>query len=387
QYLKKVSLINGDKMIYFDNAATTKPSATALTQAEKFNNEMFYNPSALYMGGLNNSKEIKKAKETILKKIGALESDYDLTFTSCGSESDNMAVFCAVNRGTFITDKGEHSAIYKSFLQLKNKGVNVVFVDLNKDGSVNIDSLLNAVKENNTTFVSIVHVNNETGAINDINNIASKVKKINPSIIFHSDGVQAFGKIPYVISKDIDLYSISAHKINALKGTGALVRRKKVNVNPLIFGGGQENGLRSGTENVFGIKVFEYATCEHYLDLKGDYDRIKKIKNYILDNLDKNYIKVISGENSSPYILTVSAVGIRGEVLMHTLENYNIIVGNGSACSSKNRFSRVIEACGYDEKVLDGIVRISFSKDSTINEAEEFVKVFNKEVARLKGIM
>ena len=372
-------------MIYFDNAATTIPSQNALNKAQKFNEEMFFNPSTLYRGGLVCAREIKAAKDSILKNLSTV--NHEVIFTSCGSESDNMAIFCAVKRGVFITDKGEHSAVYKSYCELKNKGVKVEFIDLNPDGSVDEEKLINFVKSNAVDFVSIVHVSNETGAINDINSIAKKLKSINKRLIFHSDGVQAYGKIPYKLSQDIDLYSISAHKINALKGVGALIKKKGLNVSPLIFGGGQENGVRSGTENVFGIKVFEYAGQEKYDKIKENFERIKEIKEYIRINLDKNIFKVLSGQNSSPYILTVSAVGLRGEVLMHALEEKDLIVGNGSACSSKNRFSRVIEACGYKNDVLDGVVRISFSTSSTIEEAKKAVEIFNETARKLKGIL
>ena len=372
-------------MIYLDNAATTIPSKKALEEASIFNNTNFFNPSALYSGGLNIAKEIKKAKETLLKNIGALS--HELIFTSCGSESDNMAVFCSVKRGVFVTTKGEHSAIYKSFLELKNRGVTTFFADLNADGSVNVDALLKIISENNASFVSIIHVNNETGAINDVNAIAQQIKNIDKNIIIHVDGVQAYGKIPYKISNNIDLYSISAHKINALKGTGALIKKKGVNLSPLIFGGGQENGLRSGTENVFGIKVFEYASMDKYKNLEKDYNYVKEVKDTLLSKIDKGIFEVISGENSSPYILSISAKGLRGEVLMHLLENEGIIVGNGSACSSKNRFSRVIEACGYSKDILDGVLRLSFSTDITLEQSSSIADTLNNTAIKLKGAL
>jgi cysteine desulfurase len=196
--------------------------------------------------------------------------------------------------------------------------------------------------------------------------------------------VQAYGKLPYRLSQDIDLYSISTHKINALKGVGALIKNKNISLSPLIIGGGQENGLRSGTENVFGIKVFEYAGVERYSRLSENFAKIQKIKTEIIEKLDKENIKIISGDKSSPYILTISAVGLRGEVVMHALEMKGIIVGNGSACSSKNRFSRVIEACGYANNVLDGVIRLSFSTENSIEEVEFIVKTINETIIDLK---
>ena len=374
-------------MIYFDNAATTKPSATALNKAAEFNSENFYNPSALYRGGLNCLKAIKEAKEFILKSLGVSASEYEVIFTSCGSESDNTAIFGAVKRGVFVTSAGEHSAVYKSFAELKQRGNTAVFIDLKKDGTVDEEKLYDFVNKNGADFVSLVHVNNETGGINDVNAISEKLKKLNPKLVFHSDGVQAYGKIPVKLNNGIDLYSLSVHKINALKGTGALIKKKKLNLSPLLFGGGQENGLRSGTENVFGIKVFEYAAREKFAELSNNLKKISEIKEYIAVHLDKDLFSVISGANSSPYILSVSAKGLRGEVLMHTLEDENIIVGNGSACSSKNRYSRVLEACGYGKDILDGVVRISFSALSTMEEAEKFVRIFNEKTLNLKRMM
>lgn len=374
-------------MIYFDNAATTKPSKTALEKANVYNEQYYFNPSALYRGGLKCHNEIREAKILILKCLGLSENEYEVIFTSCGSESDNTAIFGAVKHGRFLTDLGEHSAVIKCFNELKNRGEEVCFLGLNKDGSVNETELYDYVSKNNVDFVSIMHVNNETGAINDINKISKKLKQINPQIIFHSDVVQSFGKIKTNLSKDIDLYSISSHKINGLKGVGALVKKKSLHIKPLILGGGQENGLRSGTENVFGIKVFQNVIEEHYNYIEQNYEKVNEIKAYIKNGIDKSIFSIISGENSSPYILSISAVGLRGEVLMHALEESDIIVGNGSACSSKNRYSRIIEACGYDKNTLDGILRISFSQENTIEEAKIFVQELNKHAKKLKGIM
>lgn len=369
-------------MIYLDNAATTKPSKSALDKAQIFNNENYFNPSALYVGGLNCAREIKIAKENVLKNLHAI--NHEVIFTSCGSESDNMAIF-SLKRGSFLTDKGEHSAVYQSFLELKRRGLTVNFINLNSDGTVNETELYDFVKNNQVDFLSIVHVNNETGGINDVNKIAKNIKSINNKIIFHVDGVQAYGKIPFSLSKEIDLYSISAHKINALKGVGALIKRKNLNISPIIYGGGQEGGLRSGTENVFGIKVFDYAGQEKYINLLENFNKIKILNQLFREKLDKNLFTFISSENCSPYILTISSKGVRGEIVMHALENEGVIVGNGSACSSKNRFSRVIENCGYDNSILDGVIRISFSTETTEQECLIAVEIINKTVEKLKG--
>lgn len=370
-------------MIYLDNAATTKPDEEVLAEAVKYYEENFWNPSALYAGGLAVKKRINEIREEILK---GFPSSFEAVFVSCGSEADNTAIFSFAKRGNAVTTSGEHSAVYESFCELKKRGVEPRFANLNDDGSVNVNDLLNRVDEK-TTFVSVVHVNNETGAINDINAIAELVKKKNPSVIFHSDGVQAYGKIPYRLNDKIDAYSVSAHKIGGLKGVGVLFKKKNLAVTPLVFGGGQEGGRRSGTENVLGIIDFGYVAEKHNSAISENLEKTQKIKRVLTDNLDSRFIRIISGENSSPYILSFSAVGLRGEVIMHMLEEFGIIVGTGSACSSRQRHSRVLKNCGYGANVLDGALRISFSSETTESDALYAAEKINECVKKLKGVM
>ena len=245
-------------MIYLDNAATTKPSISAFERATEYVTEKFHNPSGMYNEGFALQGELKKARSVLLSKL-ADESAFELIFTSCGTESDNQAIFSFAKRGNAVTTAGEHSAVSAAFLELKNRGViDARFAPLQKDGRVDVNALL-ALVDDKTSFVSVMHVNNEIGAINDVNAIAKLVKQKNPRAIFHCDGVQAYGKIPYKLSKDIDLYAVSAHKIGGLKGVGALLKRKNLVLAPYIYGGGQETGKRSGTENVFGIKQFGFV--------------------------------------------------------------------------------------------------------------------------------
>ena len=375
-------------MIYLDNAATTKPSENAVRAAEEYLFEKFYNPSAMYKEGYELQSELKKARSALLSPV-AFEQDFELIFTSCGTEADNQAVFSFARRGNAVTTAGEHSAIFASFNELKTRGIaEPRFVPLHSDGRVDVEKLLALVDEK-TSFVSVIHVNNETGAINDINEIAKRVKKKNPRVVFHSDGVQAYGKIPFKLAKEVDLYSVSAHKIGGLKGVGALIKRKTLTIPPYIIGGGQENGKRSGTENVFGIMQFALAAKEKFSSLKGDFERLSGYKKILIDGLEKSVDQVLSGENSSPYILSVSAKGLRGEILLHMANDKGVIVGTGSACSSnaKNRYSRVILACGQDEKTADGVIRISFSPQTTEVEIEKAVAVLNEVGVELKGRM
>ena len=352
-------------MIYLDNAATTKPDEEALDKAVKYYEENFWNPSALYAGGLAVKKRITEIKENILRYFPL---GFELVFVSCGSEADNTAIFSFARRGNAVTTSGEHSAVYESFTELKKRGVEPRFA-------------------NKTSFVSVVHVNNETGAINDVNKIAELVKQKNPSVVFHSDGVQSFGKIPFKMSDKIDLYSVSAHKIGGLKGVGGLIKKKSLTLYPLIHGGGQENGMRSGTENVLGIIDFGFVAGSHLSRVSENFEKTAIVKGVFLDNLDKRFIKIISGENSSPYIVSFSAKGLRGEVIMHMLEEYGVIAGTGSACSSRQRHSRVLKNCGYGGDVLDGAIRISFSDKSTESEAMFAAEKISECIKKLKGVM
>lgn len=374
-------------MIYLDNAATTKPDAECFDKAKKYIDEAFYNPSALYAEGYNLHKELNASRAKLLNFI-ANDREYDIIFTSCGTEADNQAVFCGGKRGNVVTTAGEHSAIFSSVNALKEKGLEVRFAELDADGSVNTDSLFKLIDEN-TSLVSVIHVNNETGAINDVNSIAKRIKSINKRTLFHSDGIQAFGKIPFKMGKDIDLYSISAHKIGALKGTGALIKRKSLIIKPYIYGGGQESGLRSGTENVFGIKFMEYAAEKRFGSLADYYNKVKFINKLMLEMLDKSLFEIISSEGGSPYILTVGARGVRGETILHEVNDKGLIIGTGSACSSneKKRYSRVMLACGIGEDVADGILRLSFGADNTEEEIRQAAEILNNTVKNRREIM
>ncbi len=374
-------------MIYLDNAATTKPNEESVRAAEKFILSEYYNPSALYAEGYNLHLEIKKARSNLLSLI-ADDEKYSLIFTSGGTEADNQAIFCGGKRGNVVTTYGEHAAVFAAMSELKLRGTEVRFADLNADGSVNVEKLLSLV-DGNTSLVSVIHANNETGAINDINSIATQVKIKNGRTLFHSDGVQAFGKLPFKLSSFVDLYSVSAHKIGGIKGCGALIKRKQTVIKPYIYGGGQEAGLRSGTENVFAIKCFEHAAINKYRNLKSDYEKVCRLNKILISKLDNSLFKVLSSDKASPYIISVIADGLRGETVMHELNDRGLIVGTGSACSSnsKKRYSRVLLACGVKENMADGALRISFSAENTAQEIEEAAGIMNTVVKNRKDIM
>ena len=366
-------------MIYLDNAATTKPSESAVEQAKIYLTEKFYNPSALYKPGFALQGELKKARSALLCNV-VDETAFELIFTSCGTESDNQAIFSFARRGNAVTTEGEHSAVSAPFAELKNKGITQPrFASLEKDGRVNVCALLDLIDEK-TSFVSVMHVNNEIGAINDINAIAKLVKAKNPRVVFHVDGVQAYGKIPFRLAKEVDLYSISAHKIGGLKGVGGLIKRKSLALPAYVIGGGQESGRRSGTENTFGIMQFAYAAQEQFATLKETNTRMLAYRELLWGLLDKQVYERLSSESGTPYILTVSAKGLRGAVLQQMADDKGLLIGTGSACSSnsKLRFSKIALACGYDQKTADGVLRMSFCKDTTEEEIRQAAEILNE---------
>ena len=375
-------------MIYLDNAATTQPCEEAFERAKSYITEKFYNPSALYKEGFALQGELKKARSVLLSKI-ADEGSFELVFTSCGTESNNQAIFSFARRGNAVTTAGEHSAVSTPFAELKTRGVaEPRIAPLLKNGKVDVEKLLSLI-DDKTSFVSVMHVNNETGAINDVNAIAKLVKAKNPRLIFHVDGVQAYGKLPFRMAKEIDLYSISAHKIGGLKGVGALIKRKSLVLPAYLIGGGQENGRRSGTENTFGIMHFAFAAEKKFAMLREDFERLYGYREKLWQGLDKEIYLRLSGEECSPYILSVSAIGLRGEVLLHMANDRGLIIGTGSACSSnaKTRYSKVILACGYDEKTADGVLRLSFSPKTTEDEIDQAIAILNAIGEELKQRM
>ena len=250
-------------MIYLDNAATTKALDVAIESLVTYAGEKFYNPSAGYAPALEVKKALALATEEFAQLLGAVKEE--IIFTSCATESNNTAFECGIKnkKGNVVVSSMEHASVYESAMKLKSRGVDVRFIPLNKDGFVT-EEALREVMDANTAFVSIIHASNETGEINDIATLSEVAKSINPKVIFHSDGVQAFCKIPIDLGlTKVDLYSVSAHKVGGLKGVGALYVKKGLNIQPFIVGGGQQNNRRSGTENVGGIIGFAKAACEY----------------------------------------------------------------------------------------------------------------------------
>lgn len=375
------------KLIYLDNAATTRiyPEVADLIAEESKND--FFNPSALYKPSVALSVKIRNARESIKSALHA--GDGELYFTSGGSEGDNTALFCTRKpKGSrIIVGLGEHDAIINGAAQLAQQGYDVVYAPINADGSVNVEEFKNLLTPN-VALVSIMHVSNETGAINDVARLCKLTKKVAPNAVFHSDGVQAFGKIKVNLrALGIDLYTISAHKIHGPKGIGALYVKKGTPIKPLIYGGGQEKGFRSGTENapcILGFaKAVEICTKNFDSDFAKKSAFKAQLKEKLLSGIDD--VQIISGdENFAPNILTVAFKDVRGEVLLHDIEDDGILVGIGSACSSHHE-SRFKSLLGLDENHKDGIIRFSISYENDENDIDFIVEKIKSSLEKLTG--
>ena len=372
---------------YFDNAATTRLDGDLLPIIQKYNTEKYFNPSALSGFSTEVARDILTARENIADLIGA--NFYEITFVSCGSEGDNMAMLGCLKgyNGNIVTSQVEHAAVYNTAMYLKSKGVEVRFVDLLPDGRADSESLAKLV-DKDTQFVCLMHVNNETGAINDIKTLCQSVKKINEKCLFICDGVQSFGKIKVNVKNlGVDFFIASGHKINAPKGIGFVYRKKNIHVSPLIRGGGQENGLRSGTENVANIMAFSAAATGAVGKIDENTSKFKEIRNNILNIVYQNcqdFYVATEDEYCSPNILTLFFADIKTEVLLHMMEKYGFVFGTGSACSSKNKTSRVITSLKVNKRYKEGMVRISFDKYSTVSDAKEFAKCLAECVNNLR---
>ncbi len=364
-------------MIYLDNSATTKPSKACLDAMTDALTVNFGNPSSLYNVGLDAEKIVKHAREVIAKSIGADPSE--VYFTSCGSESDDTAIFGAWNARKkqgkrIITTAVEHPAVLRCFEKLQQEGADVQYIPVLSDGNLDMDAFRKLLNED-TVFVSVMHVNNETGAIFPIEEISKEVRKY-PNIIFHSDCVQSYGKIDLDVNKmGVDMISLSGHKVHASKGIGALYVRSGLHIPPYILGGGQEAGFRSGTENVPGIAGFGAAVEDMHMVKPEPKEYLRK---KLLEEIDD--IKINSPENGVSSVLNVSFLGCRGEVLLHMLEQDKIYVSTGSACSSHKKGSHVLSAQGLSPEAIDGAVRFSFGCDNTVEEMDVVVEKLKKYV-------
>ncbi len=366
-------------MIFLDNASTTKIYNEALEEYVNFSRENYFNASSLYKNGVQVSVKVNNARKTIIKLLGGSVFD-NLIFTSGATEANNFAINGCVrkNMGKLLFSIGEHPSVYNVALNLLNMGYDVEFVNLTKDGTVDEKDFIN--KLTGASFVSIMHINNETGAINNIKKLVQIAKAKNPKIIFHCDGVQAFGKIKVNVSAlGVDLYTISAHKIHGPKGVGALYVKKGINLKPILFGGGQEFNLRSGTENTCGIISFCKACELANKNVESNLEYVSTLKEEFVKNITNNFNVVINSSlESLPYIISFAVPKVKAETILHMAENEGVLISNGSACSSKHTDNRILKAMGVENNIIESSVRVSFSFDTKLEEVIKACEIIKK---------
>ncbi|NMA01770.1 MAG: cysteine desulfurase [Clostridia bacterium] len=377
-------------MLYLDNSATTKTHPEVIKVMADVMENYFGNPSSLHQKGLEAEKLLSKSREVVARSLGVLPQE--IIFTSGGTEGDNLALkgiaLAYQNRGKhIITTKIEHPAIINSCAQLEELGFEVTYLDVDELGLVNPQDVEKNIK-NETILISVMHVNNEVGSIQPLAQIGEIIKNY-PKIFFHVDAVQGFGKAPLELKEwNIDLATISGHKIHGPKGIGALYVKKGLNLFPLFTGGGQENNVRSGTENLPAIVGFAKA-CQIAREIfVDDSKKMRLYKEKCLEILKKDFPQIIingpKDEKSSPYILNISVPKLQGEILLHALEEEEVYVSTGSACSSKKDIlSPVLSAMKIDKEIMQGSIRVSFSYGVTEKDIEEFLDALARALKRL----
>ena len=378
--------------IYLDNSATTKPYKEVIEKMVYALSTDYANPSSLHKKGIEVEKNIKDIRRNIARTLGA--KDKEIYFTSGGTESNNAIIrgVVALNKkrkNHIISTTIEHPSVLNTLKDLEAEGCEVTYLEVDKDGKVNIEDFKKAIKAT-TCLVTIMHVNNEVGSIQPIQEIGKYLKTLNDKIYLHVDAVQSYGKINFRPSKyNIDFMSVSGHKLHGPKGIGFMYVKENNRIKPMLTGGGQEIGIRSGTENTPGI----YGLGEAIKIINEDLDsKIEKIKNLrdllkteIIENIEE--IKINSPEDSVCHILNISFYGIKGEVLLHYLEQKGVYVSTGSACSSKKKGSHVLNAMGLTPQEIEGAIRFSLSDLNTEEEMKEAVNIVKESVNDLRMIM
>ena len=377
--------------VYLDNSATTRCSERAKDLMVKVLMEDYGNPSSLHMKGVEAENYIKEAKKKIAKTLKVDEKE--ILFTSGGTESNNTALIGAAlaNKRAgnhIITTSIEHASVSAVTGYLEELGFRVTYLKVDADGIISLDELREAVCED-TILVSMMMVNNEIGAVEPIEEAIKVIKEKNPNTLVHVDAIQSYGKYRIFPKKlGIDMLSVSGHKIHAPKGTGFLFIKDKTKVKPLIYGGGQQKGMRSGTENVPGVAALGEAAEEIYENFEEKIDHLYQIKQRFVEGVLK--IEGVSvngktGRDSAPQIVSVSIDDVRSEVMLHTLEDRKIYVSAGSACSSnKPSVSHTLTNIGLKGSLLDSTIRFSFSVHTTEEEIDYALEVMNEVVPKLR---
>lgn len=361
--------------IYLDNASTTPVCEECAEIAYSVMKDHYGNPSSTHTLGRDAASILKNARGQVSAALGS--KPQEVYFTSCGSESDNWAIIRGARLRShegrhIISSQIEHDAVRKSLDYLESEGYEITRLKPDQTGSIHIQDVLEQVRSD-TILVSLMMVNNETGAITDIDSIARQVHAVNPRILVHTDAVQAFMKIPFSAKKmDVDMISISGHKIHAPKGIGALYIRSGIKLPAYILGGGQENGMRAGTEALPQIAAFGLACEIAKKGFKAYTSEIRERKDTVSRLLAEEVPEAVILSGDAPHILSISLPGWRSEVLMNFLEAQGVYVSRSSACKKGAR-SHVLEAIGLEPEVIDGAIRVSFSRYNTPEDCEGFI--------------
>ena len=376
---------------YLDNSATTKVSDGVRDIVVKTMTEDFGNPSSLHMKGIEAEKYLRDAREIIAKALKVTEKE--IIFTSGGTEANNMALIGiaeAYKRAGrhIITTAIEHASVLDTMKYLTEQGYSVTYLNVDKSGRMDLEELKNAITDE-TILVSVMYVNNEIGAVEPIEEIGKIIKERNPNTVFHVDAIQAFGKYKIYPKKlKIDALSVSGHKIHGPKGIGFLYVSDKVKIKPIIHGGGQQRGLRSGTDNVPGIAGMGQAVREAYTDMETKVDKMRKLKDYLTDSLLKlSDVRINSckGDDGAPNIVSASFIGVRSEVMLHALEEKGVYVSSGSACSSnKSGISVTLKSIGLNKEALDSTLRFSFCDTTTMEEIDYALEAVKELLPKLR---
>lgn len=375
--------------VYLDNSATTKPYDEVVEAVADTMKNYYGNPSSAHRLGMRAEQKLNESRDIIAKTLNCTRDE--IIFTSGGSESNNFLIKGFVKEGGhLITSKIEHPSVINTCRELEAIGVKVTYLDVDKHGKVDIEQLKNSITSD-TMLVTLMHVNNEIGTIEDIETIGNIIKEKSSRAKFHVDAVQSYGKLKIDVKKArIDLLSASGHKIHGPRGVGFSYIRKGLVPKALIAGGGQEKNFRSGTENLPGIVGFAKAADIMYKNIDQNFNKAAAVKNYFIDKLTgltKIRVNSIAGSDFSPYLLSVSFIGVRAEVLLHALEDKGIYVSTGSACHSKDtRDSHVLKSIGLKDEEIKGTVRFSFNEDNTTEEIDYVMEQLEKSLKFLRRV-
>ncbi|MDE6916438.1 MAG: cysteine desulfurase [Lachnospiraceae bacterium] len=377
--------------VYLDNSATTRCLPEVAALMTQLMCEEYGNPSSMHKKGVESEKYVRYAKEVIAKCMKVQEKE--ILFTSGGTESDNIALiggaYANYRAGRhIITTRIEHPAVLQTCAYLEEQGFAVTYLPVDARGVIALADLERAMTKN-TILVSIMHTNNEVGSVQPIEQAGELIKRMNPNTLFHVDAVQGFGKFKiYPKRMHIDLLSVSAHKIHGPKGVGFLYISEKAKVRPIIFGGGQQKGMRSGTENVPGIAGMARAVEEIFADFDAKVEYLYNIRERFVNGvraIDGIRINGPVGRDGAPHVVSVSIQGVRSEVMLHALEDKGIYVSAGSACSSnKPSVSATLKALGVEKQYLDATLRFSFSLYTTEAEIDYTIKCLNELIPALR---